>query len=159
MRPLGLGLVVISALLAWPGPGATQETIPAFMLKESPQPAIISLQLQTAVARGKTALAGLHAQVPDDAVPLDESVVRAARDTYVLIRAARAGMRNQKGLRKFEDPLLDHSINRIERAWNLARNPVDLAVSSLSRQEYLARSINDLSQALAIVEEVLILMP
>jgi hypothetical protein len=53
---------------------------------------VIKGQLRLASDVGRRLLAGLQAAPPDESVPLDQSLHKAARNTYVLIRAARHGM-------------------------------------------------------------------
>jgi hypothetical protein len=138
---------------------AQQTMVSPLVLRESRDPVAIARQLRMAVSRGRSALDGLQAAVPDNSVPHDESVIQAAKDTYVLIRAARAGLRTAKDAKRFRDPILEYSFLKIEDAWNLARTPVDLSHSSMPRQEYLRLAIADLSKAVRIVEQVLALMP
>jgi hypothetical protein len=161
---LKLRLVLMLAALMLSLGGAQQAeaqktSLPASVITPSPQPAVISRQLKLAQQLARKALAGLEATSSDDAVPIDESVIQAARDTYVLIRAARHGMELAKETRRFPDPVMDLTFKRVTQAWDLARIPSDQYSWGNTRAEYLRKSIPALSQAVRLLDQVLVTMP
>jgi hypothetical protein len=162
-RPSLLGLTITAVLvllLAPARPAAAQKTtLPPSVITSSPQGAVIGNQLRMAAKLGREALAGIEALPRDDSVPIDEATLQAARNTYVLIRAARHGLELSKASKKFGDPLQELAYKRLTDAWNLARGPVDRASSGISRQEYISSSVRDLSQSLRLVDQVLVLLP
>ena len=115
-------------------------------------------QLRLARELGQKALIAFQ-NVPDDGSPIDESVHQAARDYYVLIRAARYGIEGAVNDDKWHDPLLELASKKVTEAWHLSRSAVDKASSSMPRQEYLALSVTDLRQSLRLLDLVLITLP
>jgi hypothetical protein len=116
-------------------------------------------QLRMARQTGEKALVGLQSTPVDDSIPIEEGVLQAARNTYILIRAAKAGMEIYKGEQKYPDPLTDVAVRRITEAWHLARTPVDKVSWGLSRQQYLTLAIEDLSKSLRLLDQTLLLLP
>jgi hypothetical protein len=155
---LTLGALLV-ALGGAPQAEAQKTSLPASVITPSPQQATISRQLKLAQQLARKALAGLEATSSDDAMPIDESVIQAARDTYVLIRAARHGMELSQSNRKLPDPVMDLSFKRVTQAWDLARIPVDKYSWGLSRADYLRESIPALSQAVRLLDQALVMMP
>ena len=146
--------------LLWAAPALAQKTtLPPSLNTSKPQSAFIKNQLGIAVDLGRKTLAGLQALPVDDSIPIDEGTLQNARDTYVLIRAARHGMELAKANNRFSDPVLELSYKRVDSAWNLARTPVDRASDGVSRQQYLQESIRNLSEALRLLDQALVLMP
>lgn len=146
--------------LGWASPCFAQKTtLPVSAYAASNKSAVYTGQLRMASEMGRRALASLQAAPTDEGVPLEESVVQPARDTYVLIRAARAGIGLAREGRKFSDPLLDLAFKRVDDAWNLSRTPVDKYSWGMTRQEYLDISVRDLTKALRLVDQVLVLLP
>jgi hypothetical protein len=135
---------------------AQQTTLPSSLLRASREPVIFASQLRMAVDQATVALAGF--QAGGDSISIEQAV-QSARNAYVLIRSARAGMILKKEARRFGDAVLDHTIQRTTEAWNLARTPVDAYTFGLTRQEYRSKSIRALSEALTILELVLAGMP
>lgn len=109
--------------------------------------------------RGSRALAGLEATSVDESVPIDEDVLQAARDCYVLIRAARTGMEIYKGDQKYPDPMMDLAMRKITESWNLARTPVNKVSWGLPRHQYLTEAITDLRRSMRLLDQTLILLP
>ncbi len=138
---------------------AQKTTLPPSLNTSKPQGAFIQHQLRIAVDLGRRTLAGLQALPADDSIPIDEGTLQNARDTYVLIRAARHGMELAKANNRFSDPVLELSYKRVDQAWNLARTPVDRASDGIGRRQYLQESIRNLSEALRLLDQVLVLMP
>lgn len=163
VRTLGrtLVLTVCASALAFGGApqAGAQTTLPESAFAVSPQPAVIKQQMRMAAQFGRSVLAGLQAASPDDAVPIDDRVQREAQDTYGLIRSARTGMTLQKSAQKFPDPFFDLIYKRVTQAWDLSRVPVDQLSWGNTRQEYLARAIPALTEALRVLDQVLVMMP
>lgn len=116
-------------------------------------------QLRLAREFGRKALIGFQNAPTDDGTPIDEAVHQAARDAYVLIRAARYGIEGAINDDKFHDPMLEITARKINEAWHLCRSPVDKASSSMPRQEYLALAVRDLGQSMRLLDQVLIILP
>jgi hypothetical protein len=143
--------------------GAQTSSLPANVITPSSQSAVISNQLRLAKQLGGKALAGLQATSSDDAIPIDPTVIQAARDTYVLIRAARHGMELSKEEQNLKhrppDPVLDLTFKRVTQAWDLSRIPVDKYSWGIPRADYLSQSIPALSQAIRLLDQALVMMP
>ena len=144
-----LGVAVL--FLIWAGPVHSQDPTP------SPNPAIYKLQLRQAVALGRKTLKAIQALPNDDTVPIDPVVLNDARSTYVLVRAARHGMELQREKSKYLDPMFDLAFKRIDQAWDLSRVPIDYR--GLPRDQYIPRATGDLSQALRLIDQALVILP
>jgi hypothetical protein len=153
LKPIILYSLVALALAATPPPLQAQQT------QSSRDPAVIATQLRQALQVGRKALAGLHTLPADDAVPIDPAVLEAARETYILVRAARHGMELARERQRFPDPMLDVAFKRVDEAWNLSRTPADKASWGLPRRQYLDMSIRDLTRALHLLDQALLLLP
>jgi hypothetical protein len=155
----GLGVILILSL-SWSSQGSAQKTsLPASQVRIDKRQSFWTNQLRMARQSGGRALVGLQNAPADDSVPIDEGVLQAARDTYVLIRAAKAGMEIYSGELKYPDPVIDVTLKQVTDAWILARTPVDLITAGLSRQEYLTRAIRDLGQSIRLLDQALIVLP
>ena len=158
------GLLTVAVLL---GVGslnlalAQKTTLPVSAYTSVGQSSVYTQQLRMASELGRRALAALENAPTDEGVPLDESVMQPARDTYVLIRAARHSMELARETQKYPDPLLEIAFKRVDSAWNLSRTPVDKFSwgESLTRRQYLDMSVHDLTLALHLVDQVLMLLP
>ena len=144
-----VGMLLCSAAQSWP---VEPPPVPPSMFQVIRNSAHIAGQLRLAVHLGKYVLEELS--TVDEAEPLD-NIVGSARNVYVLIRAARAGMEHQRDARKAPSPLLEYAYNETTSAWNLARLPVDRSHDRLPRAQYLNEAIRSLRQAIEIVERVL----
>ncbi len=122
----------------------------------SRNPIVIASQLRLAANLGQAAIRRLSELQPDE---LLDDPIRLAREVYVLIRAAYQGLEANQREKRFGDPLLDYQVSKLKEAWDISRRPVDSAVNSLPRQEYVANSIRDLTSAISIVQQVVELMP
>ena len=150
----------LAFILGWILPaGAQTSSLPTSVITPSPQSSVISNQLRLAKQLGGKALAGLQAARSDGAIPIEPSVIQAARDTYVLIRAARHGIELAKSAQKFPDPVLDFTFKRVTQAWDLSRIPVDKYSWGIPRADYLRQSIPALSQAMRLLDQALAVMP
>ncbi len=155
--------VLVSMAIGWLAMAETahaqKTTLGDVVLAEKPERQWWTNQLRAARVLGAKTLKGLQASSIDDATSMDESVLQCARDTYALIRSARAGIGMATGSQKPPDPLLDLVFKRVDEAWNLARFPAERIDWAYSRQEYLAGSISKLTRSLQLIDEVLILVP
>jgi len=160
-RLLPLSTTLLGLCLMWAGPALAQKTtLPPSLTTPNPQSAFIKDQLQIATDLARKTLAGLEAMPPDNSIPVDEGVLQNARNTYVLIRAARHGMELAKQQSRFPDPVLDLAYKRVTDAWNLARGPVDRASSpSIPRQQYIQESIQNLSQVVRFLNQAMMILP
>jgi hypothetical protein len=153
-------VVLLLALLMLASPAEAQKTtLPPVMLAEKPETAWWMNQLHQARRFGAQALAGLEASPADDSIPVDEKVLQAARDNYVLLRSARGGIWIARGDRRYAGPMTDLVFKRVDEAWNLARVPVDRITWNVPRAEYLELSVQSLRRCLQLVDQVFILMP
>lgn len=152
------GLVLASLACACPAQ-AQKTTVAEGLLVQKAATAWWMGQLNQARVFGAKALAGLQASPPNDSDPVDEAVLQAARDTYVLIRSARGGIEMARSGRRINDPLLDIVFLRVDEAWNLARVPVDQISWGKPRAEYLNVSTASLGKSLRLLDQVFLLMP
>ena len=162
-RP-GFLLLALLALLGSAGP-ARGQGVPESMLRANKDTGVIKSQLRLAVVLGGEVVAGLQAAPLDDSVPLDPALIRKARDTYALIRAGRHGFELEKEWNEgkkgiIPDPLKDLAFKRVDNAWNLSRTPIEyLSSLGMSRQDYLARSTQDMSKAIQLINQALAILP
>lgn len=162
---LAPSLVVLAALLGTAAPVSGQSSVPSSRLTPSADPAVTKSQLKLAVQLGGEVLAGPQAIPIDDSVPIDPIVIKKARETYALIRAGRTGFKLRKEWNEgrkevVPDPIMDLAFKRVDLAWDLSRTPLDLLSSlGVTRQEYLRRSTDDLSRAIQLVNQALVLLP
>jgi hypothetical protein len=156
-----LATAVLGLCLIWASPALAQKTtLPPSLNTSNPQSAFIKNQLTISTDLARKTLAGLEAMPPDNSIPIDESMLQNARDTYVLIRAARHGIELAKEQSRYPDPVMDLVYKRVTNAWNLARNPVDRSSSAgIPRQQYIQESIQSLNQAIRLVNQAMMLMP
>lgn len=159
MRFLWAALLLVTSLAATSPVLAQKTTVPENLLAQKPDPTWWMGQLRQARQLGGKALAGLQASAPGDSNPVEESVLQAARDTYVLIRSARGGIEMARADRRQNGPMLDLVFRRVDEAWNLARVPVNHATWGMPRAEYLDVSISSLRQSLRLLDQVFVLMP
>jgi hypothetical protein len=156
---VAIGINVLGLLSAPPESTAQKTTLPPELVRASMEPSKISRQLRMASELGRTVLNGLQALPADDTVPLDPGVLQGAKNTYVLIRTAKEGVELRMDRQKFKDPMTEVPFRRLVEAWNLSRTPVDKASWGMTRAEYLSISIRDLSRALQLVDQVLVMLP
>lgn len=156
---------ILLALASWavgvPPAHAQKSTLPEYVTKPTLQPTGIVTQIQLAIQEEKRALAGYEVSGPADDI---EEYHQAASNAYVLIRAAREGMFQLKGNKKvknpnFFDPMLDVALQKVTAAWNRSRGPVDRLSSAVKRQDYLEQSRVQLSQTIAMLEDLLLIFP
>jgi hypothetical protein len=152
--------VVIALCLACSTPAlAQQTTLPPSLNTSVPKTAFIKNQLKIAGDLARKTIAGLEAMPYDDSIPMDEVTLQNARDTYVLIRAARHGMELAKEQSRYPDPVMDVAFKRVDLAWAKARWPVDRITSSVPRQLFVQESIQQLSEAVRLLNQASMLMP
>ena len=152
----GLALV-ISIWLAGPLVVTAQPTsLAPNVIAPSGQTSVIRNQLSMARKLEKQALEGVMAMPGDNSTPIDPTSLQAARDAYVLMRAARHGLNWQREARKFPDPILDMVYKRVEDAWNLSRTPVDR--TGYEPAAYAQVSVRDMTQAIRLLDQALALL-
>ncbi len=160
-RLLPWGTLILGLCLLWASPALAQKSnLPPTLNTSNPQSGFIKNQLKISTDLARKTLAGLEAMPADDSIPIDESMLQNARDTYVLIRAARHGMELAKEQSRFPDPVMDLAYKRVTDAWNLARNPVDRSSSAgIPRGQYIQESIQSLNQAVRLINQAMMIMP
>jgi hypothetical protein len=159
MRSIWVGLLHLASLTSASPARAQKTTVPESLLAQRAERTWWMGQLRQARQFGGRALAGLQGTQPNDSDPVEETVLQAARDTYVLIRSARGGIEMARSDRRHNDPVLDLVFRRVDEAWVLARAPVDQASWGKSKAEYLDVSISSLRQSLRLLDQVFVLMP
>lgn len=163
-RRSAVTLGVLALILGWVSQaGAQESTIPSSMFEGHQDKRVIASQLRWAAKLGRKALVGFEAAPRDPSLALDEAVnadaIRAARETYGLIRGARHGLELMIGNQKFPDPIDQLIFKQLTDAWNLSRYPGDKWTWAVPREEYLSTSVESLSRAVQIVDRVLVLLP
>jgi len=152
----GLALV-ISIWLAGPLLVTAQPTsLAPNVIAPSRETSVIRNQLTMARKLEQQALQGIMAISADNSTPVDATSLQAARDAYVLIRAARHGLGWQREAKKFPDPILDMVFKRVEDAWNLSRTPVDR--TGYEPVAYAQVSLRDMTQAIRLLDQALALL-
>jgi hypothetical protein len=151
-------VVLALALMTAPAAQAQKTTLPPSMTVIKGNQAWWANQLRLGRNFASKTLVGLQNAPTDDGSPIDEGVYQNARDTYVLIRAARYGVMEAVRDDKLSDPILMFAARRVERAWHLSRTAVDQA-SSMPRQEYLTKAVSDLEQAMRLIDQILVTLP
>ena len=145
--------LLVSMLLGYsPSAMAQQTTLAPNVIAPSKENSVIRNQLTLAKKLEEQALQGFMAIPTDNSVPIDPASQQAARDAYVLIRAARHGMGWQREAKKYPDPVLELVYKRVDEAWNLSRTPVDHANSP-------QQAVRDATQAIRLLNQVLVMMP
>ena len=140
---------------------AQKTTLPDMVTRPTPKaPGIVS-QLQLAIQEEKRALAGYEVAGPADDITDSH---QAASNAYVLIRAAREGIFQMRGQKKLQnpmyvDPMLDLAFKKVTDAWNRSRGPVDRLSNAVKRDEYLETSRRQMSEVIAMLEELLLIFP
>lgn len=161
---MGTAAGILASALAWLGPVAAQPTkLPESMTKPSLDTPTIVRQLHMAKRFGKTSLELLEAMPSDNMIvsaeSLDVRAVRATRDTYIMIRAAKEGLDYQKDRQKLLDPVFELTYKKVFEAWTLARTAPGNLSSSMPRSQYLPPAIRDTKRALQLIDQALVLLP
>jgi hypothetical protein len=130
--------------------------------QEDPQPSrdpvVFKAQLRQASVLGRRSIREIQALSIDDSVPVDPQVRHNARQVYVLLRAGRWGMElAMQRETTYHDPMLRLAHKRVDQAWNLARTAVD--GTSLPRAEYVSVSVRDLTRAVQLIDQALVIIP
>ena len=155
-----MALLPLALLGAAAAPAQAQKTtVPESMTAIKRDQAWWTNQLRLGRELGRKALVGLQNAPTDDGTPIDESVYQAARDCYVVIRAARYSINEAVRADKFHDPILEFTARRVEQAWHLSRTAVDKATAGIPRQEYLEVAVRDLRHSMQLVDQILITLP
>ena len=131
--------------------GTTEEIQP------SKDPAVFKAQLFQFTQLTRKNLREIQALSPDDTTPIDPALRGSAHRAYQLIRAAQWGMGVAIQQQTYKDPTLVLAQKRAEQAWYLARYPVDY--TNVPRGEYISQSVQNLTQALRLVQQCLVILP
>ncbi len=123
----------------------------------SKEPAVFKSQLLQFTQLTRKNLREIQALSPDDSTPIDPALRGSTQRAYALIRAAQWGMGVAIQQQTYKDPMLTLAQKRAERAWNLARYPVDY--TNVPRSEYISQSVQNLTQALRLVQQALVILP
>jgi len=152
MRFSTIALVGLLGFLMAPSPVHAQyEVVPSHV------PAVFKAQLLQFIQLTRRNIRDIQALPPDDSAPVDLAVIHNAHLAYAQIRAAQWGMGTALGNQTYKDPMLDLAHKKAVEAFNLSR----FAASSQSgsRPEYISRSVQDLSKALRLAQQALIVLP
>jgi len=147
-----LALVGLAFLLAWVRPVLADDPVP------SRDPAVFKLQLRQASLLCKRMAQEIQSLPSDDPAPVDPALKGRAHQAYALLRAARWGMELAKQREEsYQDPMLDLAYKRVDQAFNLARYPVDS--TGAPRSEYISNSVQNLNQAIRLINQALVILP
>jgi hypothetical protein len=136
---------------------AQKFTLPREQGRLSSDPRVIVTQIQLAIAEEKKALAGYEVADVNDSIA---DAHQAASNAYVLIRVARAGMEIIKAKKKFSDPVIELAFQKVDKAWNRSRGPVDGNWGpGPQRARYMQDSIQRMNDVIALLEQVLLMWP
>ncbi len=127
------------------------------MMQPSHVPAVFKAQLLQFTQLTRRNIRDIQALSPDDSSPVDPAVVQNAHNAYGLIRAAQWGMNTALGQQTYKDPTLVLAQKKAEQAFNLSRYAA--SSQSGSRAEYISKSVQDLSQALRLAQQALVILP
>jgi len=126
--------------------------------RPSRDPNVFKAQLREASMLAKRSIREIQSLPVDDSIPVDPQVRSNARRVYVLVRSGRWGMElAMQREETFKDPMLALAHKRVDQAWNLARTPVDNV--SLPRAEYISASVRDLTRAMQLINQALVILP
>jgi len=147
-----LALVGLDFLLAWVRPVLADDPVP------SRDPTVFKSQLRQASLLCKRMAQEIQSLPPDDPAPIDPNLKWRAHQVYALLRAARWGMElAQQREESYKDPMLDLAYKRVDQAFNLARYPVDF--TGVPRSEYISNSVQNLNQAIRLINQALVILP
>ena len=127
------------------------------MTQPSHVPAVFKAQLLQFTQLTRRNIRDIQALPPDDPSPVDPAVIESAMHAYRLFRAAHWGMNTAIGQQTYKDPTLVLAQKKAEQAWNLSRYAA--SSQSGSRAEYIRQSVQDLSQALRLAQQALMMLP
>jgi hypothetical protein len=122
----------------------------------STNPRVIAAQLRQALNLSQQAVRELQQLGPTE--PLD-APMRTMNRVYALIRFAHSGMDGARGARKFPDPIEDLQYRKVTDAFNISRRPLDEATSAYPRDEFIQRSIHNMSTTVTLLQQVVALLP
>jgi hypothetical protein len=118
-------------------------------------PAVNGRLLRDAITLGQSALERLQGPQAAEELAATHKTIDLM---YRTVRLALFGLREAKRRVKFDDPLLDYELGRTGKAWDIIRGPVDRYFDNQPPEVYIARSIRDLQEALAILRPVAAVM-
>ena len=85
---------------------------------------------------------------------------KAASNAYVAIRAARTNMGEIKSKKKYADPVLDLAFDKVTKAWNRSRGPVDhVAPPGNGRMPYIQTAMRQMNEVIVALEQILLMWP
>lgn len=117
--------------------------------------AVNGRHLRDAITLGQSALERLQSpQAAEELATTHKTIDRM----YRTVRLALFGLREAKKRAKFDDALLDYELGRTGKAWDVIRGPVDRYFDSQPPEVYIAKSIRDLEEAIAILRPVAAVM-
>src|SRR5262249_56086846 len=126
--------------------------------RPSLDPAVFKLQLRQASLLCKRMAQEIQSLPSDDPAPVDPALKGRAHQAYALLRAARWGMELAKQREEsYQDPMLDLAYKRVDQAFNLARYPVDF--TGAPRSEYISNSVQNVNQAIRLINQALVILP
>ena len=154
LGPFIVALVGLAVLLATAKPVHAQgEPDP----EPSSNPLVFKEQLLQFTMLTRRNLRDIQALSGDDSIPIDPQLLSNLHRAYVLIRAAQFGISMKVHNASTPDPTLVVAKKRAEDAWNLARYPVDYARQP--RGEYIPKSVENLTAALRLSRQALVILP
>ena len=153
-----LGYVIVAFVGLF---GLLTATEPVHAQDEGPQPnkdpAVFKAQLFEFTQLTRRNLRDIQALPDDDSTTIDAELKIRTKQAYMLIRAARWGIEIARGQKTYKDPMLDLAQKRADEAFNLARYPAEFWYNP--RAEYVSKSVQDLSRALRLVQQALVILP
>jgi len=123
----------------------------------SKDPAVFKAHLVQFIQLTRRNLRDIQALPDDDSIPVDRELRNRVSQAYGLVRAARWGIELAQNAKTYKDPMLDLAYNRIDQAMVFARYPVDNTY--VPRAEYVSQSEQNLSRALRLVQQTLVILP
>lgn len=123
----------------------------------SREPSVYTSQLRQASRLGRSVLRSIQALPEDESIPVDDQLYQNARQTYVLLRAARHGMAAAMERQAAPDPVLGLAFRRVDEAWGLTRVAFD--GRTMRRADYVNESVRSLTRAMKLLDQALVMLP
>jgi hypothetical protein len=153
-----MAVITAVAAMALGGQGAeAQSTLPPIKPQADPLVQKAVSQLNTAIREEKRALEIYQTLGPTDDISEGH---KAASNAYVAIRAARTNMGEIKSKKKYADPVLDLAFDKVTKAWNRSRGPVDhVAPPGNGRMPYIQTAMRQMNEVIVALEQILLMWP